>query len=111
MTQLTDSSPEAIDAAVRAAAQAAPAWAASSGAERAALLIVNAPLECVVGGYRKAVNSLVDGLGCVFLPLQGAAVHFEAARLVEKQYRDLHLLPTVAPAGIKFYSGAWKKPY
>lgn len=84
---------------------------ALKGAERAALLIVNAPLECVVGGYRKAVNSLVDGLGCVFLPLQGAAVHFEAAKLVEKQYRDLHLLPTVAPAGIKFYSGAWKKPY
>ncbi|MEW5906385.1 MAG: beta-ketoacyl synthase N-terminal-like domain-containing protein [Elusimicrobiota bacterium] len=84
---------------------------ALKGAERAALLIVNAPLECVVGGYRKAVKSLVDGLGCVFLPLQGAAVHFEAAKLVEKQYRDLHLLPTSAPAGVKFYSGAWKKAY
>lgn len=84
---------------------------ALKGAERAALLIVNAPLECVVGGYRKAVKSLVDGLGCVFLPLQGAAVHFEAAKLVEKQYRDLHLLPTTAPAGVKFYSGAWKKAY
>ncbi len=84
---------------------------ALKGAERAALLIVNAPLECVVGGYRKAVNSLVDGLGCVFLPLQGAAVHFPAASLVEKQYRDLHLLPTAPPAGVRFYSGAWNKPY
>lgn len=85
---------------------------ALKGAERAAVLIVNAPLECVVGGYRKAVNSLVEGLGCVFLPLQGVStVHFEAAKLVEKQYRDLHLLPTAPPAGIKFYSGAWKKPY
>ncbi|MGD9642349.1 MAG: beta-ketoacyl synthase N-terminal-like domain-containing protein [Elusimicrobiales bacterium] len=85
---------------------------ALKGAERAALLIVNAPLECVVGGYSKAVKSLVDGLGCVFLPLQGVStVHFEAAKLVERQYRDLHLLPTKAPAGIKFYSGAWKRPY
>jgi len=85
---------------------------ALKGAERATLLIVNAPFECVVGGYRKAVNSLVDGLGCVFLPLQGVStVHFAAAKLVEKQYRDLHLFPTTPPAGIKFYSGAWKKAY
>jgi len=85
---------------------------ALKGAERAALLIVNAPLECVVGGYRKAVDSLVQGMGCVFLPLQGVStVHFAAAKLVEKQYRDLHLFPTDPPPGIKFYSGAWKKPY
>lgn len=85
---------------------------ALKGAERAALLIVNAPFECVVGGYRKAVNSLVDGLGCVFLPLQGVStVHFPAAKLVEKKYRDLHLFPTTPAPGIKFYSGAWKKSY
>ncbi len=85
---------------------------ALKGAERAALLIVNAPLECVVGGYRKAVNTLVEGLGCVFLPLQGVStVHFEAAKLVEKQYRDLHLFPTTPPPGVRFYSGAWKKSY
>ena len=85
---------------------------ALKGSERAALLIVNAPFECVVGGYRKAVHSLVDGLGCVFLPLQGVStVHFAAAKLVEKQYRDLHLLPTNPPPGIRFYSGAWNKTY
>jgi len=85
---------------------------ALKGAERAALLIVNAPLECVVGGYRKAVDSLVEGMGCVFLPLQGVStVHFAAAKLVEKQYRELHLFPTNPPAGVKFYSGAWKKAY
>ena len=85
---------------------------ALKGAERAALLIVNAPLECVVGGYRKAVNNLVDGMGCVFLPLQGVStVHFAAAKLVEKQYRELHLFPTVPPPGLRFYSGAWKKAY
>ena len=85
---------------------------ALKGAERAALLIVNAPLECVVGGYRQAVNSLVEGLGCVFLPLQGVStVHFAAAKLVEKKYRDLHLFPTTPPPGVRFYSGAWKKSY
>ena len=85
---------------------------ALKGMERAALLIVNAPLECVVGGYRKAVDSLVDGLGCVFLPLQGVStVHFPAAKLVEKKYRDLHLLPTTPPEGVRFYSGAWGRSY
>jgi 3-hydroxymyristoyl/3-hydroxydecanoyl-(acyl carrier protein) dehydratase len=38
-------------------------------------------------------------------------VHFEAAKLVEKQYRDLHLFPTAPPPGVRFYSGAWKKAY
>jgi acyl transferase domain-containing protein/3-hydroxymyristoyl/3-hydroxydecanoyl-(acyl carrier protein) dehydratase len=85
---------------------------ALKGMERAALLIVNAPFECVVGGYRKAVDHLVDGLGCVFLPLQGVStVHFPAAELVERQYRELHLLPTAAPAGARFYSGAWGRAY
>jgi acyl transferase domain-containing protein/3-hydroxymyristoyl/3-hydroxydecanoyl-(acyl carrier protein) dehydratase len=85
---------------------------ALKGMERAALLIVNAPFESVVGGYRQAVDSLVEGLGCVFLPLQGVStVHFPAAKLVEKKYRDLHLLPTQAPEGVRFYSGAWAKAY
>lgn len=63
MTQLTDSSPEAIDAAVRAAAQPAPAWAASSGAERAALLRA---LAAALEGAREQLVPLADeqtGLG------------------------------------------------
>ena len=85
---------------------------ALKGMERAALLIVNAPFECVVGGYRKAVDNLVEGLGCVFLPLRSVCtVHFPAAELVAKQYRELHLLPTQAPPGVRFYSGAWGKAY
>src|SRR6185312_579427 len=85
---------------------------ALKGAERAALLIVNAPVECVVGGYRSAVEKLVEGLGCVFLPLQGVStVHFPAAKLVEKKYRELHLFPTKAPKGIRYYSGAFGKAY
>ncbi len=82
------------------------------GAERVALLIVNAPVECVIGGYRSAVEKLVEGLGCVFLPLQGVStVHFPAVKLVEKQYRDLHLFATHAPEGIRYYSGAFGKAY
>jgi acyl transferase domain-containing protein/3-hydroxymyristoyl/3-hydroxydecanoyl-(acyl carrier protein) dehydratase len=85
---------------------------ALKGAERAALLIVNAPFECVVGGYRSAVEKMVEGLGCVFLPLQGVStVHFPAAKLVEKQYRDLHLFPTAPAPGIAYYSGAFGAAY
>ncbi len=91
---------------------AASVHQAMKGAERAALLIVNTPFECVVGGYRSAVEKLVEGLGCVFLPLQGVStVHFPAVKLVEKQYRDLHLFPTHAPKGIRYYSGAFGKAY
>ncbi|MDE2490358.1 MAG: type I polyketide synthase, partial [Elusimicrobia bacterium] len=85
---------------------------ALKGAERAALLIVNAPVECVVGGYRQAVEKLVEGLGCMFLPLQGVStVHFPAAKLVEKKYRDLHLFPTRPAPGIRYYSGAFGGAY
>jgi len=85
---------------------------ALKGMERTALLIVNAPFECVIGGYRKAVDKLVEGLGCMFLPLQGiSTLHFPAAELVEKQYRELHLLPVMPPSGVRFYSGAWGKAY
>jgi acyl transferase domain-containing protein/3-hydroxymyristoyl/3-hydroxydecanoyl-(acyl carrier protein) dehydratase len=85
---------------------------ALKGAERAALLIVNAPVECVVGGYRQAVEKLVEGLGCVFLPLQGVStVHFPAAKLVEGKYRELHLFPTRPPKGLRYYSGAFGGAY
>ncbi|MDX6770968.1 MAG: beta-ketoacyl synthase N-terminal-like domain-containing protein, partial [Elusimicrobiota bacterium] len=85
---------------------------AAKGAERAALLIVNTPFECVVGGYRQAVEKLVEGLGCMYLPLQGVStVHFPGAKLVEKQYRELHLFPTNPPAGLRYYSGAFGQSY
>jgi acyl transferase domain-containing protein/3-hydroxymyristoyl/3-hydroxydecanoyl-(acyl carrier protein) dehydratase len=85
---------------------------AAKGAERAALLIVNTPFECVIGGYRQAVEKLVEGLGCVYLPLQGVStVHFPGAKLVENQYRELHLFPTHPPAGLRYYSGALGQAY
>ncbi len=77
------------------------------GRARAYLLIVNTPLECVVGGSRREVESLVKDLGCDFVPLDGVTtVHCDVARQVEAAYRDLHLFETTPPAGVRFYSGA-----
>ena len=74
--------------------------------QRAYLLIVNTPDECVVGGDAAAVEKLVALLDCRFFPLQGVTtVHCEVAKPVAVPYRDLHLFPTSAPPGITFYSG------
>ncbi len=77
------------------------------GRRRVYLLIVNTPAECVVGGSRVEVEALVRDLGCAFHPVRGVTtVHCEVVREVEAAYRDLHLQPTEAPAGVRFYSGA-----
>lgn len=73
---------------------------------RAYLLIVNTPDECVVGGEAESVARLVTALGCRFFPLQGVTtVHCAVAEQVAGPYHDLHLYPTVAPAGVTYYSG------
>jgi acyl transferase domain-containing protein/3-hydroxymyristoyl/3-hydroxydecanoyl-(acyl carrier protein) dehydratase len=80
---------------------------ALDGRDRAYLLIVNTPRETVVGGRREAVNDLVRALGGRFIPLPTVStVHCEVARQVEDAYRAMHLLPTTAPPGVRFYSGA-----
>ncbi len=77
------------------------------GRRRAYLLIVNTPAECVLGGSRPEVEALVRDLGGTFHPVRGVTtVHCEVVREVEAAYRDLHLLPTTPPAGVRFYSGA-----
>ena len=91
---------------------AASVRSALNGIERAYLLIVNTPDECVVGGERRAVESLVARLGCTLVPLRGVTtVHCDVAREVEAAYRQLHLLDTEAPANVRFYSAAWAQPY
>ena len=40
-----------------------------------------------------------------------STVHCEIARPVEADYRELHLLATTPPAGLRFYSGAWERSY
>jgi acyl transferase domain-containing protein/3-hydroxymyristoyl/3-hydroxydecanoyl-(acyl carrier protein) dehydratase len=80
--------------------------AALAGRERVYLLIVNAPNECVVGGDREALATLVADMGSAFVPLEGVtSVHCEVLKPVEFAYRQLHLQPTTPPAGVRFYSG------
>ena len=82
------------------------------GRERVYLLIVNTPDECVIGGEREAVDEAVEVLGSAFHALRGVTtVHCEVAHQVEKAYRDLHLLDTRPPDGVRFYSGAWGESY
>ena len=85
---------------------------ALAGLEHARLLIINTPRECVVGGLRRDVHEAAKRLGCRAIPIDGVpTVHFEAAAIVEQAYRELHLLPTSAPTGIRFYSAAAGKAY
>ncbi|SNB46801.1 beta-ketoacyl synthase N-terminal-like domain-containing protein [Geobacter sp. DSM 9736] len=79
---------------------------------QAYLLIVNTPSECVVGGNRPAVETLVQRLECRFYPISGVTtVHCEVARPVAQAYHDLHLFETSPPQGVTFYSGAWGRAY
>jgi len=80
--------------------------------ERIYVLIVNTPGECVIGGEAAAVKALVGRLGCHWFPLGGVStVHCELLRPVEQAYRELHLFPTSAPSGIRFFSGGWGRAY
>ena len=86
--------------------------AALAGIDRAYLLIVNAPDECVIGGQRGAVDVVINRLGCEVVDLAGAStVHCPIARSVEDAYRALHLLATTPPVGVRFYSTAQARSY
>ena len=86
--------------------------AALAGVDRAYLLIVNAPDECVVGGQRGAVDAVITALGCEAVDLAGAStLHCPIARSVEDAYRELHLLATTPPEGMRFYSTAQARSY
>ena len=80
--------------------------------DRVYLLIINTPDECVIGGDRSAVQKAVEMLGCPFHALEGIpTVHCEVATEVAEEYRDLHVLDTRPPEGIRIYSGAWGEAY
>lgn len=82
--------------------------AALEGRKRVYRLIVNTPDECVIGGERAAVLRLVEDLGCRLFPLPlVSTVHCEITRVVAHAYRELHVLKTTPPPGVRFYSGAW----
>lgn len=70
---------------------------------RVYLLTINAPDECTVGGERSQVMALAEAMGSTLLPLSGVtAAHCEVVGPVADEYRELHRMPTVAPAGIRF---------
>ena len=80
--------------------------------DRVYLLIVNTPDECVIGGEASALARAVALLGSAFHPLEGVTtVHCDVAKEVEREYRDLHVLDTHQPEGVRFYSGAWGESY
>jgi acyl transferase domain-containing protein/3-hydroxymyristoyl/3-hydroxydecanoyl-(acyl carrier protein) dehydratase len=85
---------------------------ACSGLRRAYLLIINTPRDCVVGGERGQVQTLVERLGCAFLPLpEASTVHCPVVREVAEAYRDLHRWPTTPPRGTRFYSSALARSF
>ncbi|MCA2979175.1 MAG: hypothetical protein INH37_12875, partial [Myxococcaceae bacterium] len=78
----------------------------------AALLIVNAPRECVIGGRRDDVRAVVGRLGGAAVFLEGVPfVHLPAIEPVKEAYRALHLLPTTPPPGVRIYSCGWGRAY
>jgi PfaB family protein len=98
--------------------------------QKAYVLIVNAPDECVIGGHRPDVEALSDSIGKPFWEVHGVTTaHCEVALPVKHRYRALHYLPVDAdsvgqasrpvhsdrPPGlsprIRFYSGAWGRAY
>jgi acyl transferase domain-containing protein/3-hydroxymyristoyl/3-hydroxydecanoyl-(acyl carrier protein) dehydratase len=78
----------------------------------AALLIVNAPSECVIGGRRDDVRAVVGRLGGAAVFLDGVPfVHLPAIEPVKEAYRALHVLPTTPQPGLRIYSCGWAKAY
>jgi len=93
----------------RAAAIEAPAevvQGAVAREPRAYLLIVKTADECVIGGEEAAIERVIESLGVEHRELEGVpAVHCEVAAAVAEKYRELHLLETTPPSGVRFYSG------
>ena len=76
------------------------------------LLIVNTANECVVGGNKNKIDTLIRRLSCQAIDLNGViSVHCDALSPVAEKYRALHVFPTVAPPGVRFYSCANGRSY
>jgi 3-hydroxymyristoyl/3-hydroxydecanoyl-(acyl carrier protein) dehydratase len=78
----------------------------------ARLLIINTPDECVIGGRRPEVKSVISDLECDAIFLDGVVtVHCDAVKPVADAYRELHEFPTRQPEDIRFYSCALGRAY
>ncbi len=76
------------------------------------LLIINTPDECVIGGMKKQVETLIKSLSCEAVFLEGVVtVHCDAVNPVADEYKKLHLFPVNQPEGIAFYSCALGRSY
>ncbi|MCA1797056.1 MAG: type I polyketide synthase [Geobacteraceae bacterium] len=75
--------------------------------ERAYLLIVNTPEECVIGGQRQAVTQVLKRLGNpAFIELKGVTtVHCPVPEVVAEAYHALHHFP-VYPVEAQIFSCA-----
>ncbi|MDY0204960.1 MAG: beta-ketoacyl synthase N-terminal-like domain-containing protein, partial [Desulfovibrio desulfuricans] len=80
--------------------------------ERAYLLIINTPDECVIGGQRSAVQQVLQRLGNPpFIELKGVTtVHCPVPQVVADAYHALHHFDTHASA-VEVYSCASGEPY
>jgi acyl transferase domain-containing protein/3-hydroxymyristoyl/3-hydroxydecanoyl-(acyl carrier protein) dehydratase len=86
--------------------------AALAGLNRAYLLIINTPRECVVGGHRSQVAEVARRLRCTPLEMpETSTVHCSVVQEVAEAYRRLHLLPTTPPPSVRFYSTALGRTY
>ncbi|MBX3394128.1 MAG: type I polyketide synthase [Phycisphaerae bacterium] len=86
--------------------------AEKQGASHVRLLIVNTPTECVVGGLPASIDAVAAAAGCRWVPLADVpSVHFEAVRVVESAYRDLHVMRTRPLRDLRIYSGVHGGPF
>lgn len=77
-----------------------------------ALLIVDAPDECIIGGDAAQIKQVIARLGCQTVYLRGvASVHCKAVGPVQKLYRDLHTWPVTPVSGLTYYSCARARAY
>ncbi|RLC01395.1 MAG: type I polyketide synthase, partial [Deltaproteobacteria bacterium] len=80
--------------------------------EYATLLIVNTLRECVIGGEKEEIKTIIETLGCDAVYLDGiVTVHCDAVLPNAEAYRALHELPMDPPKGMTYYSCAWGKSY
>ncbi|MGB5985198.1 MAG: hypothetical protein WBG37_07820, partial [Desulfobacterales bacterium] len=79
---------------------------------RVALLIVNTPQECVIGGHGPDVRAVIAELNCNALWLPGVVtVHSPLMAPVAQAYRELHLFDTSPRPGVAYYSCAQARAY
>ncbi|MBI1347444.1 hypothetical protein GC163_14290 [bacterium] len=79
---------------------------------KAYLFIINTPSQCVIGGERGQIESLVKELGAKFIPFPApSTVHCAILKEVGRDYVELHQMTTTPPEGIDFYSSATGQVY